>query len=1017
MPGPITAAGALSNPTRYGALGMGGEQFTGLWTQRSPYRDAATQYLIKKFYQGSRFDSIWDGLNREITVSLTDKRRPGNSAYNSNTFDACTCFYSFKYIQNGVEIVRVMADTATAVYDATAGQKTLIFTKSSGAGKTRFLTIGATLYMANGVDTVKWINSSLIWVKTTTYLQGQYIVDSNNNLQLNIGGQTATITNIQISSGVATVFFKASTQLDIPVGTKLTFSGCTTVTALNGTSPAITGANNGQQVTFNITHADVAYSAETGSATTGTGITGSSAPTWATSLGAVTQDGGAQWECRGVSVQQWMYDAPTNAPTVTQATAPSIYPAWAANTWYGPLFVIVDSNGNLQQLTTAGTTASTHPTWATVKGNTTSETSPGTAVWTCLGAAAWATGTSYALGDVIQATFTYYITIGWVKGGDDEYYDEQEAVTATAMYKCTAGGTSGTTTPEWTNGLGTTVTESTGVQWTNVGAATNWMASATLSLATSVLDSNYNIQTVQVLGESGAAAPTWAATLGTFTTDNTTNWLNGGPYSKANTGAWVYGYSGLNAITGDITTMSPVSQPITVSADKLAVIQGEGVPTFFDEIIVWRTAQGYTAPLLYLDQIPNPGPTATWIYTDTTPDSGLIAQYLAPVAQSNNAPPVGMNGPVYHMQRVFSFVGNYVRWSGGPDTLAGNGNNAWPPLNNFGYTAMVLKLLPMTVQDGGLLVFTTSGVKIILGKGTQSDPFYTTQWCAKMNLASYDALDVLGTDICLMEANGKVAILKMQYPFDPQSGYTEIGLPIGDQFLKVTTGGISSALYNPATAFLSWNVSNTQETAMYVADGAVGWFRMSAISPPEQGLLWSPRAAILGGTSAVQSVETAPGVFNLLIGPKTSGPILMRDTTGTVWTDPVAGVATAYPAWDAKGVTQLCSTGQMTEVAHVSAKSAAVGARPTINVLLNEIAASATRPWNVLSKTSNDPPDSPASVSVFSDRYGLLQNGVNALGDCILTKFDYGSQAVGDELLEWGIFASTEEERKEMAQK
>ena len=202
---------------------------------------------------------------------------------------------------------------------------------------------------------------------------------------------------------------------------------------------------------------------------------------------------------------------------------------------------------------------------------------------------------------------------------------------------------------------------------------------------------------------------------------------------------------------------------------------------------------------------------------------------------------------------------------------------------------------------------------------------------------------------------------------------------------------------------------------MYVADGAQGWFRMSAINAPESGLLWSPRAAIAGGTSAVQSVETTPGRFQLLIGPPTDapGPILVRDATGTVWNDN----GSPYPSWNAKGVNLLCSTGQWVEVAHISTKSAAVGARPAISVLLGEIAPTPRRPYHTLNLDSitNDPPDTRRSTTVFSDRYVLAQNGVEANGDCILTKFDYGTQAVGDELLDWGIFASVHDERQEEA--
>ena len=198
----------------------------------------------------------------------------------------------------------------------------------------------------------------------------------------------------------------------------------------------------------------------------------------------------------------------------------------------------------------------------------------------------------------------------------------------------------------------------------------------------------------------------------------------------------------------------------------------------------------------------------------------------------------------WNMGRLWGFVGNTAYYSGGPDTLVGNGNTAWPPLNSFPFVGKIIKMRPVLVENGGMLVYTTSGIQIILGTGTQSNPFYDSLYCDKINLAGYNAEDILGSQLFLMEANGQVSSITIQYPFNPQSGYTEIGFPIGDQFLKVTTGGISSALYNPATAFLSWNKANTKDMGMYVADGAVGWFRLSMVNPPESGLLWSPRAAI-----------------------------------------------------------------------------------------------------------------------------------------------------------------------------
>jgi len=90
-----------------------------------------------------------------------------------------------------------------------------------------------------------------------------------------------------------------------------------------------------------------------------------------------------------------------------------------------------------------------------------------------------------------------------------------------------------------------------------------------------------------------------------------------------------------------------------------------------------------------------------------------------------------------------------------------------------------------------------------------------------------------------------------------------------------------------------------------------------------------------------------------------------------------------------------------------------------VSVLLGEISPSSKRPYRALKldDKSNDPARTPKSESVFSDRYVLKQSGINTLSDSLLTKFDYGSQSVGDELLDWGIYASEHDEREEPVSK
>jgi hypothetical protein len=1053
MAGPIAATGAISNPTRYGALTMGGEQFTGIWTQRSPYRDAATAYLMKKFYQGSRFDSIWDGLNREISCRLTDVRRPGTSIYNSGNFNAVQGFYSFKYISNGNEIVRVMVDSAFNVQDGTAGGQTTLFTKGAGAGKTRFLGLGSTLYMGDGAETKKWIAGSVSWGASTVAtiaeieiikrqragvgpyvyflivsltataptlatgtivtfagltgyptLNGQQltptsagtnrqynillsanqlafvygnalypftaetgtisagtiiapgtlITDPNDNVQMALGGIVMNILATSSSGTVTTIYFdpqSVTNQFADLQGASLTFSGLTgTGSYLNGNTYTLAVVSSTLGIaTINVAHAAYAEANDTGSATTGNGGTGTTPPAWSSTQFAITPDG---------TNQQWKCygSAVQSMGLAGPANAPAITPVngtqfWQPLTLYpNTLYCILDNNQNIEF----------------VFGNIS-------------GGSPLVTGRSYP-------TFA-------------------AAPTATVPYPTTADGN---------------------VIWMNAGKPLIWQPSTAYPLYKCIIDPNQNIQIVSAAGTSGATAPTtWASTVGGSTTDGGITWICGGPGVTITTDSVQYAFS-THAVDGSV---SPASPTATIQGPILGrptgpylQLTGSFSPTpQLDQIWIWRTPQGQSQ-LVFDDAIPIDPYYSGGMFTyqdlgipDTSSSgSGALNPFIiAPVADSNDAPPSNLTGFTYHLQRVWGFSGNRVNWSGGPDTNTGNGATAWPPLNSFSFQARVIRLLPITVQNGALLVFTSSGIKIILGTGTQSNPFYATSFCEKINLANYDALDVLGTEIFLMESNLKVSTLRIEYPFDPQSGYSEVGFPIGDQFQKVTTGGYAASLFSPASSFLSWNIHSTQETAMYVADGNVGWFRLSATNPPESGWIWSPFAATVMGTSAVQSVETSPGVFNLLMGPATSGPINMRDTTGTVWTD----LGTAYPSWDAKGVNLLCATGQWTEVAHISAKSMAVGARPAVSVLLGEINPSTERPWNLLEVTSSDPPSTPRSKSVFSDRYALAQNGVADEGDCILTKFDYGLQAYGDELLDWGIFATTEDERKEEAQK
>lgn len=534
----------------------------------------------------------------------------------------------------------------------------------------------------------------------------------------------------------------------------------------------------------------------------------------------------------------------------------------------------------------------------------------------------------------------------------------------------------------------------------NVLAVAAILNTTPISQSQTILDSNGFLEAIERSGVTGAIAPSWAMTEGTQTVDKNAIWANDGSYSIAGTAPTKWGFSYKNFTCGTVSTMSPVSQALTFTAGTSTLISGPTSPdTQSDTIVIFRTEEGGGVFFLE-DEIPSPPPGQMWTYNDNNADSFLDIFTEAPINHVNDRPPVGMTCLNFHDSRIWGGVGVNVQWATGPDVTIGNGNEAWSPSNVLGASSTVYRLEPVSITNGGILVFTGREVDCVFGDGTSTNAYFLRTYAANIGLLNYDALDVVGSTFHMFTNARK------QVSLDPSAGYDETGFPIGDQFTKVTTGGISAALYDPRTAFVTWHEQNTGDTALFVADGSVGWFRYSPVSSPESGFLWSPRAAIEGGTSAVQSVETEPGVKTLLIGPKTSGPIVMRDTSTN------ADLAVNYPnPYVSVGNIQLCQPGQIAEVASISLQSLLVGMAPTCGMLYGEIKETAHIKFDMLKRTANEPPDLPASATLYSQRFSTAQNGKCPKALHIQLKIQWSVENAASELLTHTIFGAKHSER------
>ncbi len=212
-------------PSRKAPLYQGARWATGLYTNRSAIRDAASSRLEEKFY-GPRGDAFLGGENLENTQRLTVARRPGHSVYNNQTWDSPDSFYEFRRFSSDQEQITVMVDQSDALYDGTGPDtKIAIWQKQSGAGQSYMQSVGNSLYWGDGKSDKKWLTTlqdRIPYVRSPyplsqnpynfiPYNLSTFIVDPNGNAEQLIG-TILQLQNFYILNNV--VVFTLKTDVD-----------------------------------------------------------------------------------------------------------------------------------------------------------------------------------------------------------------------------------------------------------------------------------------------------------------------------------------------------------------------------------------------------------------------------------------------------------------------------------------------------------------------------------------------------------------------------------------------------------------------------------------------------------------------------------------------------------------------------------------------------------------------------------------------------------------------------------
>lgn len=267
---------------------------------------------------------------------------------------------------------------------------------------------------------------------------------------------------------------------------------------------------------------------------------------------------------------------PPYSPTPAETFGAVLQTTWQPSAAYAVGQFVIDGNGAIQVVTTAGTSSANGPSWSTSIADSTTDN---TVTWMNNGPWAWQPDTAYIKGQFVVDPQGFMQTV-------------------------TTPGTSASEAPGWLQpeSLGETRQDG-GVMWQS-GGKVFWQPNHEYAANQLVLDANGNIQILLNDGTSGSAV-TWDPNLGQSTQDNGLLWKNLGRASWQPNTSYTVGQAILDS-TGSIQTAktsgtSASAPPSWLEPQSVGQTTSDGIIWQFGGKALWQPDYLYATGQLILD--------------------------------------------------------------------------------------------------------------------------------------------------------------------------------------------------------------------------------------------------------------------------------------------------------------------------------------------------------------------------------------------------------------------------------